>query len=54
MPQEIQEKGMGLGFTSMRERATELGGTCLIEQVATGGTRVHVRLPCLQATDDGR
>ncbi|HEY6406447.1 MAG TPA: GAF domain-containing sensor histidine kinase [Ktedonobacteraceae bacterium] len=54
LPQEIQEKGMGLGFTSMRERATELGGTCLIEQVATGGTRVHVRLPCLQATDDGR
>ena len=35
----------GLGFTSMRERATELGGTCLIETLPTGGTRVFARLP---------
>jgi signal transduction histidine kinase len=54
LPEEAREKGMGLGFASMRERAIELGGTCLIEHVATGGTRVHVRLPCLQATDDER
>ena len=54
LPQEVQEKGTGLGLASMRERATELGGTCLIEQVATGGTRVCVRLPCTQATDDRR
>jgi signal transduction histidine kinase len=52
LPEEAREKG--LGFASMRERAIELGGTCLIEHVATGGTRVHVRLPCLQATDDER
>jgi signal transduction histidine kinase len=49
LPEEAQEKGTGLGFASMVERATELGGTCLIEQVASGGTRVQVRLPCLQA-----
>jgi signal transduction histidine kinase len=24
----------------------ELGGTCEIERVATGGTRVRVELPC--------
>ena len=54
LSEEVQEKAMGLGFASMRDRATELGGTCLIEHVATGGTRVQVRLPCLQATDDER
>ena len=30
----------------MRERAEELGGTCVIEPVATGGTRVRAELPC--------
>ena len=35
----------GVGLTSMRERATELGGTCTIASVAGGGTRVHARLP---------
>jgi signal transduction histidine kinase len=35
----------GVGMTSMRERATELGGTCTIASVAGGGTRVHARLP---------
>jgi signal transduction histidine kinase len=29
----------------MRERAEELGGTCEVKQVHTGGTCVHVRLP---------
>ena len=37
---------VGLGILSMRERASELGGTCIIEQVSTGGTRVYARLPC--------
>jgi signal transduction histidine kinase len=54
LPEEAQEKGTGLGFASMRERATELGGTCLIENVATRGAHVHVRLPRLQTTDDRR
>jgi signal transduction histidine kinase len=40
------KKAGGLGLTSMRERATELGGTCLVESSPAGGTRVYARLPC--------
>lgn len=35
----------GVGLTSMRERAAELGGTCVIENAAGGGTRVVAILP---------
>jgi signal transduction histidine kinase len=35
----------GVGLQSMRERAAELGGVCVIEAAATGGTRVAARLP---------
>jgi signal transduction histidine kinase len=35
----------GVGMTSMRERAEELGGTLVVEQNAEGGTRVVARLP---------
>ena len=50
---EIRDDGCGLrvdrraggGLASMRERAAELGGTCLIESVPTGGTRVVAILP---------
>ena len=35
----------GVGLTSMRERAEELGGACLIEARPTGGMRVLARLP---------
>jgi signal transduction histidine kinase len=50
---EISDNGRGLssnahagvGSTSMRERAAELGGECLIENIPTGGTRVTARLP---------
>jgi signal transduction histidine kinase len=50
---EIRDDGRGLaadrragvGLASMRERAAELGGTCLIESVPTGGTRVLASLP---------
>jgi len=38
-------RGIGVGLTSMRERAEELGGTWSIEQVLTGGTCVLARLP---------
>lgn len=38
-------RGNGLGLSSMRERAAELGGTCVVLPSATGGTRVLVRLP---------
>jgi two-component system, NarL family, sensor kinase len=39
------ERNAGVGLASMRERASELGGTCLIQSVSGGGTRVLVRLP---------
>jgi signal transduction histidine kinase len=35
----------GVGITSMRERATELGGTVTVGAAAAGGTRVHALLP---------
>ena len=35
----------GVGLTSMRERAAELGGACKITAGPTGGTRVWVRFP---------
>jgi signal transduction histidine kinase len=35
----------GVGMTTMRERATELGGTVSIESGPNGGTMVYVRLP---------
>jgi signal transduction histidine kinase len=39
------ERRAGVGLTSMRERATELGGTLLIETQASGGTRLLASLP---------
>ncbi len=50
---EIADDGIGLpanrvagvGLTSMRERAEELGGTCAIESRPEGGTCVVARLP---------
>lgn len=39
------EKRAGVGFTSMRERAAELGGECEIENISSGGARVKARLP---------
>ena len=35
----------GVGLVSMRERAAEVGGTCVVEPGASGGTRVVARLP---------
>jgi signal transduction histidine kinase len=40
-----QERGAGVGLSSMRERAAELGGSCALEPALKGGTRVLVRLP---------
>jgi signal transduction histidine kinase len=42
LPQHVQP---GVGLNSMRERAAELGGTCLIEALSQGGTRVLASLP---------
>src|SRR5439155_16561355 len=36
-------RGTGVGLTSMRERAEELGGTCVVEPLPAGGTRVWAR-----------
>jgi signal transduction histidine kinase len=52
---EVKDNGQGLppgvrsgvGLSSLRERAEELGGTCLIETLPQGGTRVSARLPLL-------
>ena len=35
----------GVGLSSMRERASELGGRCLVEPAPNGGTRVVAVLP---------
>jgi signal transduction histidine kinase len=52
---DIQDDGIGLtptrragvGTRSIRERAEELGGTCVIESVSTGGTCVRAQLPII-------
>ena len=41
-----EDHGMGVGLSSMRERAAELGGSCKIEALPSGGTRVRACLPC--------
>jgi signal transduction histidine kinase len=35
----------GVGLVSLRERARELGGRCLVTPGPTGGTRVRAELP---------
>jgi two-component system NarL family sensor kinase len=40
-----EDRRAGVGLTSMRERAAELGGTFAIDALPTGGTSVSVRLP---------
>ena len=38
------ERSAGVGLSSMRERASELGGSRIVERAPEGGTRVLVRL----------
>jgi signal transduction histidine kinase len=59
---EISDDGVGLppdvrsgvGLISMRERALELGGSCVVESERGGGTRVLARLPLAEHdSEDG-
>ena len=59
---EIEDDGRGIrendkagvGMSSMRERAEELGGRCTIGLSARGGTLVRALLPCRTADDPDR
>jgi len=44
------ERGHGVGLHSMRERAAELGGECVVEPVPEGGARVRASLPLTEAS----
>jgi signal transduction histidine kinase len=44
-----EDRGTGVGLSSMRERAAELGGSCEIEGASSGGTHVLAHLPCTRA-----
>jgi signal transduction histidine kinase len=39
------QRSAGVGLSSMRERAAELGGSCIVERAPKGGTKVLVHLP---------
>ncbi|MBA2691509.1 MAG: GAF domain-containing sensor histidine kinase, partial [Rubrobacter sp.] len=39
------DRRIGVGLSSMRERAEELGGTCGVEAAPGGGTRVFAKIP---------
>jgi signal transduction histidine kinase len=38
----------GIGLNSMKERADEVGGNCVVESLKQGGTRVLASLPLSQ------
>jgi two-component system, NarL family, sensor kinase len=40
-----KDRRAGVGLTSMRERAEELGGSCTVEPLSSDGTRVRAFLP---------
>ncbi|WP_409342589.1 sensor histidine kinase [Paenibacillus sp. MBLB4367] len=52
LPVPMKSSGNGgIGLTSIRERAGELGGQCIFERLETGGTRVMALLPLLRGEE---
>jgi signal transduction histidine kinase len=49
-----ENRRAGVGMTSMRERAEELGGTLTIEPIPEGGTRILAHLPLPAAKEEKR
>ena len=49
-----EDRRAGVGLSSMRERAGELGGSCTVEAVSPGGTRVVAVLPLAPVARDDR
>ena len=47
------EHGRGVGIASMRERAAELGGDCVVKSSPAGGTLVRATLPCKGCAGSG-
>jgi signal transduction histidine kinase len=47
------DRRSGVGLNSMSERTAELGGTCVIESVPSGGTRVLAHLPLPRSEAEG-
>jgi two-component system NarL family sensor kinase len=47
------ERRAGVGLLSMRERAAELGGSCVIESLPGAGVRMCARLPLPKEETDG-
>jgi signal transduction histidine kinase len=47
-----EDRDAGVGMSSMRERAEELGGTLTVEPLPEGGTRVLSRLPLSQRAEE--
>ena len=46
------ERGVGVGIGSMRDRAEELGGTCTVRAAPDGGTQVVAHLPLADRSGD--
>jgi signal transduction histidine kinase len=46
----MEQRRIGVGLQTMRERATELGGSCQVTSALGTGTLVAVRLPALAST----
>lgn len=49
-----EQRTMGLGLVGIRERATLLGGTALVESTLGSGTTVFVRIPVSRVTESSR